>query len=103
MNADEFYRCLPGHWPRENRLHWGLDVMFREDGALVTRDHAPENLHSLRKTALLLLRTAPMPENHITRMSGSKRRVAASISAEYMFSLLCGMSMLLLWTGPPVD
>jgi predicted transposase YbfD/YdcC len=90
MDADEFYRCLRGHWSIENRLHWSLDVMFREDAARVNKDHAPENLNILRKMALSLLRAAPIPEKHITRMTGPKRRFAASMCADYMFTVLFG-------------
>jgi hypothetical protein len=50
MRADEFYRYLRGHWSIENKLHW--DVLFGEDAARVTRDHALENLNILRKMAL---------------------------------------------------
>ncbi|MDR3160243.1 MAG: ISAs1 family transposase, partial [Spirochaetaceae bacterium] len=61
MDAQECCRYLRGHWSIENQLHWRLDVVFREDAARVTRDHAPENLNILRKMALSLLRAALAP------------------------------------------
>jgi predicted transposase YbfD/YdcC len=70
MDAEQFYRYACGHWSIENRLHWSLDVIFREDAALTAKDHAPENLNILRKTALTLLRAAPEP-----RASGKKELV----------------------------
>jgi hypothetical protein len=51
-DAQEYYRYLRGHWSIENRLYWCLDVVFREDAAVVTKDYAPENLNILRKMAL---------------------------------------------------
>ncbi|MDR0377492.1 MAG: ISAs1 family transposase [Spirochaetaceae bacterium] len=90
MNADEMCRRLRGHWSIENKLHWSLDVVFGEDRARVSRGHGPENLNILRKTALSLLRAAPLPEKHITRMSGPKRRFAASLCADYMFTVPFG-------------
>src|SRR5262249_54771160 len=39
-----FARAVRGHWGIENRLHWGLDVTFAEDGSRVRRDHGPANL-----------------------------------------------------------
>jgi predicted transposase YbfD/YdcC len=90
MSAEEFYRYLRGHWSIENKLHGSLDVLFGEDAARVTRDHAPENVNILRKMALSLVRAAPLPEAHITRMSGPKRRFAASMCADYMFTVLFG-------------
>jgi hypothetical protein len=90
MNAEESYRCLWGQWLIENKLHWSLDVMFREEAVRVGRDHAPENLNILRKMVQSLLRAAPLPEKHITRMSGPKCRFAASMCADYMFTVLFG-------------
>jgi hypothetical protein len=56
MDAQEYCRYLRGHWSIENRLHWCLDVVFREDAVGVACGHAPENMNVLRKTALTLLR-----------------------------------------------
>jgi predicted transposase YbfD/YdcC len=47
------------HWGIENRLHWVLDVHFAEDGNRARKDNAPENLATLRRLALNILRTHP--------------------------------------------
>jgi predicted transposase YbfD/YdcC len=44
------------HWHIENRLHWVLDIAFREDENRVRKDHAPQNLAVLRHLALNLLK-----------------------------------------------
>lgn len=44
------------HWGIENKLHWVLDVAFREDHSRVRRGHAPENLAVVRHIALNLLK-----------------------------------------------
>jgi predicted transposase YbfD/YdcC len=92
LNADDFYRCLRGHWPIENKLHWSLDAVFGEDAAQVTKNHAPENLNILRKTALSLLRSAPSPRpvKGQQKTSGPKRRFTAAMNPNYMFTVLFG-------------
>ena len=47
------------HWTIENQLHWVLDVVFDEDRARNRKDNGPENLATLRKIALNLLRNDP--------------------------------------------
>ncbi len=74
MSAQEFYQKIRGHWSIENRLHWVLDVVFGEDAAKVSKEHAPENLNVLRKIALSLLRAAPDPQDRgKKKMSGPKK------------------------------
>ena len=47
------------HWTIENQLHWVLDVVFDEDGARNRKEHGPENIATIRKLALNLLRMHP--------------------------------------------
>ena len=94
-NADmgdmEFYRCIRGHWSIENRLHWSLDMIFREDACQASKGHAPENLNVLRKMALSLLRAAETPRAQGSRkMSGPKKRFVASLNPNYMFTVFFG-------------
>ena len=92
MSAFEFYSRVRGHWSIENRLHWSLDVVFREDASLTSKGHAPENLNILRKTALSLLRAAADPRfmGKNKKMSGPKKRFTASMNPNYMFTVLFG-------------
>jgi predicted transposase YbfD/YdcC len=56
LNVETFARAVRGHWGIENKLHWLLDVDFREDQSRVRTGHAAENLASLRRLALNLLK-----------------------------------------------
>lgn len=48
--------AIRAHWGIENRLHWVLDIGFREDESRVRIGHAAENLAILRRIALNLLK-----------------------------------------------
>ncbi len=54
--ARRILKAVRGHWGIENRLHWVLDIAFREDESRVRKDHDPENLAILRHIALNLLK-----------------------------------------------
>ncbi len=58
MHAAGFAAAVRAHWRIENSLHWVLDVGFDEDRARNRRDHGPQNLTTLRKLALNVLRSA---------------------------------------------
>ena len=48
--------AVRGHWAVENKLHWQLDVSFREDERRIRKDHGPENYSRLCRIALNLLK-----------------------------------------------
>ena len=56
MNAKTLLKAKRSHWGIENRLHWVLDIAFREDMRRVRKDHAPENLAVLRHMAINMLK-----------------------------------------------
>jgi len=58
LDAATFARAARGHWGIENRLHWVLDVVFKDDLARLRTGHGPENMAVVRHTAVNLLRQA---------------------------------------------
>jgi predicted transposase YbfD/YdcC len=56
LDVATFARAVRGHWGVENKLHWVLDVCFREDQSRARQGCAAENLATLRRLALNLLK-----------------------------------------------
>ena len=56
LDVATFARAVRGHWGVENKLHWTLDVWFREDQSRARSGYAAENLATLRRLALNLLK-----------------------------------------------
>ena len=56
LGVETFARAVRGHWGVENKLPWVLDVWFREDQSRARTGHAAENLATLRRLALNLLK-----------------------------------------------
>ena len=83
-NAETFAKAARSHWGIENRLHWVLDVTFREDDCRVRKGHAPQNLSALRKFALSLLRQ----DKKYPKRSLRGRRKTADRLPDYRASLL---------------
>ncbi len=52
MSASRLLKTVRAHWMVENRVHWMLDVDFREDADRTRKGNAPENLAVLRRLAL---------------------------------------------------
>ena len=82
-DVETMARAIRGHWGIENKLHWVLDVCFREDYSRVRSGHAAENLASLRRLALNLLKKEK------TKKRGIKgKQLNASWNHAYLLKLL---------------
>jgi predicted transposase YbfD/YdcC len=56
LEVETFARAVRGHWGVENKLHWVMDVCFREDQSRARQGYAAQNLATLRRLALNLLK-----------------------------------------------
>jgi predicted transposase YbfD/YdcC len=56
LDVETFGRAVRGHWGVENKLHWVLDVQMGEDQSRARTGYAAENLATLRRLALNLLK-----------------------------------------------
>lgn len=82
--VSEFAGAVRDHWQIENRLHWSLDVMFREDECRIRKDYAPQNFSLLRKFGLNLLRM----DNSDPKMSLRCRRKRAGWNDDFLMAML---------------
>jgi len=84
LTAQRAGHAVRGHWGIENRLHWVLDVVFREDQSRLRKGHGAKNMAIVRHFALNLIRTAK------DRNSLKLRRKLAGWDPNYLVSLIEG-------------
>jgi predicted transposase YbfD/YdcC len=56
LDIGSFARAVRSHWGVENNVHWHMDVSFAEDQSRARTGFAAENLATLRRLALNLLK-----------------------------------------------
>jgi len=56
-DAEEFFKAIRGHWEIENKLHWSLDVIIREDECRSRAGNSAEKFSLLRHFALNLVKS----------------------------------------------
>ena len=83
LSAGEMLAATRTHWEVENNLHWMLDVSFNEDACQTKNDNAAENLSTLRRMALNILK---MDASKSGSMRNKRKR--AGWSNQYMEQLL---------------
>jgi predicted transposase YbfD/YdcC len=83
LDAELFARAVRSHWGVENKLHWVLDVCFREDQSRVRTGYAAENLATLRRLALNLLKREKIKKRGI-----KGKQLNAAWDHAYLLTLL---------------
>jgi predicted transposase YbfD/YdcC len=82
-DVESFAKASRSHWGIENKLHWVLDVAFREDDCRVRKDNAAQNFAMLRHVALNLLKQ----ENSV-RIGIKAKRLKAGWNEDYLLKIL---------------
>jgi predicted transposase YbfD/YdcC len=84
LGVERFAKAVRSHWSIENQLHWVLDVVFGEDQSRARTRHASENLATLRRWTLNLLKA----DNLKAKRSIRARKKAAGWNNAYLLHLL---------------
>lgn len=80
--ASYYSALVRGHWSIENQLHWHLDVTFNEDKCRARKGFSAENLSTIRKLALQIIKS------YDDKLSLKKRRVKAGYNTDYLDKLI---------------
>lgn len=82
-NAKRLLHAVRTYWGIENKLHWVLDLAFREDESRIRKGNGPENSAVLRHIALNLLRREDTP-----KLSIRAKRKKAGWDNDYLLKVL---------------
>lgn len=83
LTAKQALSSVRGHWQIENKLHWTLDVAFREDESRLRAENAAENFAVVRHVALNLLRSVEG-----SKVGIKNRRLEAGWSDTFLMKVL---------------
>jgi predicted transposase YbfD/YdcC len=84
-DAERLLKAVRGHWGIENKVHWVLDIAFREDDCRIRKGYSAENFAVLRHIALNLLRRETSAKRSI-----KGKRMKAALDEKYLFKVLTG-------------
>lgn len=84
-NAQLLLQAVRTHWEIENKIHWVLDITFREDDCRVRKGNGAQNFAVLRRIALNLLR-----REETAKCSIRAKRLKAGWDHHYLLRVLTG-------------
>jgi predicted transposase YbfD/YdcC len=82
LSAQAAAQAVRGHWGIENRLHWVLDVVFKDDLCRLRTGHGAQTMAVVRHFALNLIRSVA------DKKSLKLRRKAAAWNEAYLAAIL---------------
>jgi len=84
LDAKKAAATVRHHWAVENKLHWVLDVTFREDESRIRRGNGAEVMSTLRRLTLNLLK-----QNTTSKASMKRKRKIAIMDDTLRSELVC--------------
>jgi len=86
LDASKAADAVRSHWAVENKLHWVLDVTFKEDESRIRRGHGAEVMSTLRRLTLNLLK-----KNTTSKASLKRKRKIAALDEKLLTELIQGI------------
>ena len=83
MDAESFGKAVRSHWGIENKLHWSLDVAFREDDSRIRKESTPDNFAVIRHICMNLLK-----QETTFKRGLQGKRYRAAVDSQYREKLL---------------
>ena len=83
MDAQSFGNAVRSHWGIENKLHWSLDVTFREDDSRIRKESTPDNFGVIRHICINLLK-----QEKTFKRGLQGKRYRASMDVKYREKLI---------------
>ena len=83
LNAKKLAKSIRGHWGVENALHWSLDLIFDEDHSRARTSNAAQNVATLRRIALNLIKKTPKKKT-----SQRQKLIVAALDPSFLKQLL---------------
>lgn len=80
---EKILNAVRSHWHIENKLHWVLDVVFREDDCRVRNENAALNLAWIRKMAL-----AALKKESSFKASIRRKQLKAWADPDYLINIM---------------
>ena len=90
-DVEKAAKAIRSHWGIENKLHWSLDVLTREDDWASKIDTIAMNLATIRKLSINFLRKADLGEN--TKLSGPMLMFRCSLDLPTLEKVLFGSTL----------
>jgi predicted transposase YbfD/YdcC len=84
-DAELILHAVRTHWEIENKLHWVLDIAFREDDCRIRKGNGAENFAVLRHLALNLLK-----QETSLKCGLNAKRKKAGLDHDYLLKVLAG-------------
>ena len=84
-DAKQMLAAACDHWGGENKVHWSLDVSFREDECRIRTGHGAENFAWLRRLSINLLKAETT-----AKVGLASKRLRCGRDHDHLLKILAG-------------